>query len=263
MSDGTLRLLLPPSVGAARARARAQLLDQSLRADLEEKVSIRVADGYSDLAARVERGETDLVWMPPTICAKLEPHLRRIYKCIRYGGASYRSALVVRGGELESLEELTGKRAAWVDRLSVGGYLLAIGELKRAGVEPSKLDSRFVGSYPDALAALLENKADVCALMVRDETEAALRDALAANGGKVAADRLTSLRTTRSSPNDAVGLTRTLSERRMERISERVFETEGTRSSAALCLALEAEGFVRADPTEYEALRRMLPSPDA
>lgn len=261
MSDGALRLLLPPSVGASRARARAQLLDQSLRADLAEQVSIRVADGYNDLAARVERGETDLVWMPPTICARLEPQLRRIYKCIRYGGASYRSALVVRKGDFESLEELAGKRAAWVDKLSVGGYLLAIGELKRAGVETANLKSSFAGSYPDAIAALLENKADVCALTVRDESEAALHDALAANGGKVASDRLTSLRTTRSSPNDAVGLTRALPERRMQRLSERVFETEGTRSNAALCLALEAEGFVRADPVEYETLRRMLPTP--
>lgn len=260
MSSATLRLLLPPSVGAARARARAELLDQSLRADLAEAVRIDIADGYTDLAKRVEAGETDLVWMPPTVCARLEPQLRRIYKCVRYGGTSYRSALVVRRDDATSLEQLRGKRAAWVDRLSVGGYLLAAAELRRAGIDvASDLASEsFLGSYPDVLAALLEDRADVAAITVRDESTAALRDGLAAFGGKAAADRLTSLRTTRSSPNDAVGLTRALDERRTERISQRVFESEDTRSRAALCLALEAEGFVRAEPAEYEALRRML-----
>ncbi len=256
----TLRLLLPPSVGADRARARAELLDQSLRADLAEKIAITVADGYSDLARRVERGETDLVWMPPTVCARLEPRLRRIYKCVRYGGTSYRSAIVTRRGEVTTLSALVGKRAAWVDRLSVGGYLLAIGELRRAGFGEADLGpERFLGSYPDALGAVLDGEADFTALSVRDETSDALRDALAAYGGKAAADRLVSLRTTRSSPNDAVGLTRALDERRAARIASRVFEGEGARARAALCLALEAEGFVRAEPSEYESLRRMLP----
>ncbi|MGE0784178.1 MAG: phosphate/phosphite/phosphonate ABC transporter substrate-binding protein [Sandaracinaceae bacterium] len=263
MSSVTLRLLLPPSVGAARARARAELLDQSLRADLAEAVEIEVASGYGELASRVEAGGTDLVWMPPTICARLEPQLRRIYKCVRYGGTTYRSALVTRQGEITSIEQLRGKRAAWVDRLSVGGYLLGAAELRRAGIDPERdlASESFVGSYPDALAALLENEADFAAISVRDETLGALRDALAAHGGKPAADRLISVRTTRSSPNDAVGVTRALDERRAERLARRVFETEGTRSRAALCLALEAEGFTRADPEEYEALRRMLPRP--
>jgi len=255
----TLRLLLPPSVGSARAHARAELLDQSLRADLAETVEIDIADSYADLARRAEAGEADLVWMPPTICARLEPRCRSIHKCVRNGHATYRSCAVARRGGPGSLRELKGRRAAWVDRLSVGGYLLVFDDLRRHGIDDDDLASQtFEGSYPDAIDAVLEDRADFTALTVRDETPGATRAALAAYGGKPAADRLTAIHVTGSSPNDALGLTDALEPRRADQIARRVFDREGARAQAALCLALDAEGFSRATPGEYAPLRRLL-----
>jgi len=255
----TLRLLLPPSVGSARAHARAELLQQSLRADLAEDVEIDVADGYADLASRVEAGEADMVWMPPTVCARLEPRLHSIHKCVRQGHTTYRSCVVVRAGEVSSLRALSGLRAAWVDRLSVGGYLLAKDELARQGITDDVLgEQTFEGSYPEALDALLEERADFSALTVRDDSPGAARDGLAMYGGKPAADRLIGIHVTRTSPNDAIGLTEALDARRAEKVARRIFEKPGRRAQAALCLALDAEGFIRATPGEYRPLRRLL-----
>lgn len=254
----TLRLLLPPSVGSARARARAELLDQSLRADLAETVSIEVADGYADLGDRAERGDADLVWMPPTVCARLEPSLRAVYKCVRQGKTAYCSAIVARKGRFRALEELAGRRAAWVDRLSVGGYLLALSDLRARGIAEQLGEQRFHGAYPTALDAVLDGQADFAAVTVRDDSTPALRDALAAFGGKAAAEELSALHVTRDTPNDAVGLTRALDARRADRIARRVFEQKDARARAALCLALDAEGFVRAAPGEYAELRRLI-----
>jgi hypothetical protein len=99
---------------------------------------------------------------------------------------------------------------------------------------------------------------DAAALTVREDSMGAVRDALASHGGKPAADALAALFITSTSPNDAIGLTHALDARRADRIARRVFEGEGTRARAALCLALDAEGFVRAEPGEYAALRRLL-----
>ncbi len=255
----SLRLLLPPSVGRARARARAELLDQSLRADLAEPIAVEVAADYGELAARAER-DVHLVWMPPTICARLEPRVRALYKCQRFGRTTYRSVIVARQGELSALAELRGKRVAWVDRLSVGGYLLALAELRRAGLEPdTELASQsFVGSYPEALAAVLSGAADAAALTVRDDSKAALREALASYGGRRAAEALVGVRVTNDSPNDALAITSVLDARRAEKLERRVFAREGGRAHAALCLALDAEGFVAARPGEYGALRTLI-----
>jgi len=254
----TLRLLLPPSVGSARARARAELLDQSLRADLAETIEIDVADGYADLAERTERAEAHLVWMPPTVAARLEPSLRSLYKCVRHGRTTYRSSIVARRGEITSIEELVSKRAAWVDPLSVGGYLLAHAALEQAGIAAQLGAQAFHGSYPDALDAVLEGEADFTAITVRDDSPSGLRDGLASFGGKTAIDRLAGLHVTHESPNDAVGLTRALEPRRADRIARRVFEQRDARARAALCLALDAEGFVRASPDEYASLRELI-----
>lgn len=256
----TLRLLLPPSVGEARARARAELLDQSLRADLAEPVKVEVARDYGELADRAD-GDADLVWMPPTICARLEPRVRALYKCQRYGRTTYRSAIVVRAGGPIAIGELRGKRIAWVDRLSVGGYLLALAELKRAGIEVERdlAGQGFFGSYPDAINEVLEGRADATAVTVREDSEASVRDAIASYGGRRAADQLVAIKVTGESPNDALVITRALDDKRAEKLEKRVFEREGARARAALCLALDTEGFVRARAGEYGALRHLLP----
>jgi phosphonate transport system substrate-binding protein len=255
----TLRLLLPPSVGEARARARAELLDQSLRADLAEPVKVEVARDYTELADRA-MGDADLVWMPPTICARLEPKVRTLYKCQRYGRTTYRSALVVSAGSATSIESLKGKRIAWVDRLSVGGYLLALAELKRAGIDPERdlAGQSFLGSYPDAMNEVLEGRAYATAVTVREDSATAVRDALASYGGRRAAELLVAIKVTGESPNDALVITRGLDEKRAEKLEKRVFEREGARARAALCLALDTEGFVRAREGEYGALRHLL-----
>ncbi|HJL15790.1 MAG TPA: PhnD/SsuA/transferrin family substrate-binding protein [Sandaracinaceae bacterium LLY-WYZ-13_1] len=256
----TLRLLLPPSVGAARARARAELLDQSLRADLAEAMEVDVAADYADLAARAGAGTADLVWMPPTVCAQLESQMRALYKCIRQGRSHYRSAIVGRKGELWSLEDLRGRHAAWVDRLSVAGYLLAADLMRRSGIDPDRDlgGQRFLGSYPEALTEVLEGRADFAAITVRDESPATLRSALATHGGRRAADELATLRVTRACPNDAMAITQGLAPAQAEKLDRRVFQRDDTRSRAALCLALDADGFERARPGEYGALRDML-----
>ncbi|MBX3273486.1 MAG: PhnD/SsuA/transferrin family substrate-binding protein [Sandaracinaceae bacterium] len=253
-----LRLLLPPSVGAARARARAELLDQSLRADLGETLTIEVADGYAELAERAERGEADVVWMPPTVCARLEPSLASAFKCVRQGSTSYRSAIVAKRGTHATLDELRDARPAWVDRLSVGGHLLARAALAARGLADTLREPRFFGSYPAALEAVLDHEADFAAVAVRDDSAAALREALAAYVGKVAVDALACLFVTGDTPNDAVGVTRAVEPRAADRLARRVFENERARARAAFCLALDAEGFVRAVPGEYAELRRLL-----
>lgn len=255
----SLRLLLPPSVGRSRARARAELLDQSLRADLAEPVQVEVASDYGELAARAER-DAHLVWMPPTICARLEPLVRALYKCQRFGRTTYRSAIVARSGTVLSLRDLRGKRVAWVDRLSVGGYLLAVAELRRAGMDPDRelASQTYVGSYPEALAAVLSGGADAAALTVRDDSVASLREALASYGGRRAAEELHAIRISGESPNDALAITSVLDIRRAEKLEERVFGRESARARAALCLALDAEAFVLATPGEYAPLRELI-----
>ena len=158
-----LRVALPPSMGDAlgeRANRAAQLFSSTLG---ENFVGYVVRD-YRQLLEDLRNGDAALAWAPPVVCGQAEAiGLPVLGRGVRKGAASFRCALVARKGEIESLSELEGRRALWVDRESAGGYLLALNLLQKAGLDPSRLfsEQRFVGSYKASVEGVLSGAGDV------------------------------------------------------------------------------------------------------
>lgn len=256
-----LRFLLPPSVGESRARARGELLERSLSHDLGEPVVVEVARDYAALSEEAQSGRVHLVWAPAAVCVDLESTARAVFRVVRHGRSTYRSALLARRSQRLKLHSLGGMRAAWVDRLSLGGYLLVAHHLRGLGIEPdTTLASQvFLGTHPAALAALLEGRADLAALSVGGPLDEHVTEALELHAGRVAASELTPLTVTDAAPNDALVLTSAIEPARARALLDRVFPaSEPSPRPSSLCLAMEAEAFERARPGEYAALRRIL-----
>lgn len=256
----TIRLLLSPSIGTARARARAELLESSLADELGESVVIELSESYEALEEQVRRGGAELVWAPPAIVARVEPTAQAIFKCVRSGHASYRSALVVRADEQVSLTSGQGLRASWVERMSLGGHVLAVQHLRESGFDVDRLigSHHFVGSYPDALRELLYEEADLAAIGVHSDDDVHVREAIARFAGRVYAERLTCLAVTRPVPSDALLVTEALPPDKTVRLTRRLLPEGDERPPAGMCLALEVERFDRALPGEYEPVRELL-----
>lgn len=169
----SFRFGLPPSLGSSMARERAERLGAFIERALARKVEVGVAASYEALAKDLLAGRADAVWAPPFVCARVEAMgVRVLARGVRRGRSSYRSALVTRAGEGLTLETLHGKRVAWVDRDSVGGYLLPAAYLKAKGFEPAKgfASQHFTGSYKAALEAVLEGTADVASVFCPPES---------------------------------------------------------------------------------------------
>jgi phosphonate transport system substrate-binding protein len=255
-----LRFLVPPSVGVSRARARGELLERSLGQDLGDEVRVEVAPDYETFARIARELGAELLWAPAAICASLELDARAVFKVVREGRSTYRSALIARADARLGLSRLAGKRAAWVDPRSVGGYLLVARHLRARGVEPDRTFASqiFVGTHPAALAAVLDGAADVAAISVPSGDDEHVAQALAQHGGRVAAALLGAIAVTEAAPTDALVLTRALDEARAAALVARIFPGEGGRErSASLRLAMEADGFERAAPGEYAVLRAL------
>lgn len=252
-----LRLLLPPSVGVARAKARGELLEASLSLEMGEDVHVSVAEDYAAITRAVREPSVELVWAPAAVCAEIEDEARAIWKTVREGRAEYRSALVGRVEARLGLERLAGKRAAWVDELSIGGYLLVRQHLRERGIDPEATfaSQEFFGNHPAALEAVLDERADVAAVSVPGPHPENVAQALALHAGRAGALRLTAVAVTEPAPNDALVLTKALDPVRSKALVARVFPTAGRGKIAALCLAMESEGFERAQPGEYAKLR--------
>ena len=267
----TLRVVLPPSLGALKASARAELLAESLAVELGELVLVELATTYEDVAQRALRGKAHLVWSPAGVCPLLEPTARAMLKVVRKGVSTYRSAIVCRRDDRETaatfeaaLDDQTRAaavarrtlRAAWVDPLSIGGYLLACDHLRGLGLDPARLflTQRFYGSHPDALGALLVKAADICAVTVVRPREDDARAAFTMHVGLSARDLLV-LRTTDAAPTDALVLTNALDASRAERIVARLTTHAIGRAPSFLHAVMDAERFERAAPGEYRRHR--------
>lgn len=255
-----LRCLVPPSVGTQRARARGEILKQALERALGEEVQVEVAESYRELEEKLARGETELAWAPAAVLAKIEAAtgaLHSAHKVLRSGRASYRSAIIVRDDSpREAIGDLRGARAGWVDSLSLGGCLLALEHLRRNGVDPAELGStEYLGTHPLALGAVVEGRTDVTAVSVAGPWNEDVANALRLHAG-IGAKVLRALAITDPAPTDAFVLTDVLPLERAKAIEERLF---GRKQGSALCLAMETEGFEKAEAGEYARLKRLLP----
>ncbi len=251
---------MPPSLGPIKAAARAELLERALTSELGEPVRIEVASSYGQMVERVRQRVADLAWAPAAVVAQIEGLALAIFKVVRNGASIYRSAIVARRDEPLTIEQLRGTRAAWVDPLSLGGYLLAVDCLRRRGLDPDRTfrSQTFHGSHPAALQAVLRRDADVAALTIVGAGEQDLRRGLQMHVGVDHRD-FVMLAISEVAPTDALLLTNRLTQAHADRIVARLFSpTKRRRAPSFLLSALEAEAFEVAAPSEYAPLLRIV-----
>ena len=257
MYPAAMRFLLPPDRGSVRVSARAAVLADWMSGWLEQTVDVQAARSYRELSSAIERGDAELVWTPPAVCARVGARARTLLTAVRRDATSCSAALVVRADSgIRSLADLEGKRAAWVDPLSTSGHLMAVDHLREHGLDPERTfsEQRFAGSYRDALVELVEGRADVTSVYVVDGgPDATLRELhdLVGAGAKA----LTLLATTAPAPYDALVVPHgspdsTLLETRILALHRRM------RPPAMLLEVCRADRFVRSGTDLYGSFSR-------
>jgi len=250
-----LTFALPPSMGQEHAGQRAQRLQSNLSAALGRETTVSVAASYQSLEKDLLSGAVLAAWGPPFVCARTEAYGGRgLVRGVRAGSATYRSALVALASRKLRLEQ-EGLRAAWVDRDSTGGYLLAQALLRERGLHPFKTFSRedFVGSYRAALDEVLAGRADVTAVWCSApgaRPASALTELLGARAGEFEV-----LAHSSECPNDGVVLSPRADEPTAASL-ERVFLAlaDDAEGRALLADVFQAERFEPAPRGTYRAL---------
>ena len=252
----SLVLLFPPSLGHIAASARAEVLGEWLGKRLQSAVEVRVADDYAQLERSIAEASVDLAWAPPAVCARVHEKAVAIFKAVRGGRSEYRAALVSRSHRIKSVMELVARRAAWVDRLSAGGYLLASSFLRANGIDPDRqlAEQRFYGSYAIAVRAVLRGDSDFTSVYTRGAEVAAARQSLL----ELVGDRARHLHVvafTPQAPTDGLVITRRPAAEQTLAAVERLCEAMGdAQRSNLLNVILDADSLVRAASGDYAAL---------
>jgi two-component system NtrC family sensor kinase len=234
---------------------RAELLSTTLSARLRRPVLVEVADSYEELEREVLSAAVEVAWAPPSLCARAEPTARAILRATRGGRSEYHSALICRADDPLTIDTLSGRRAAWVDRRSTGGYLLAAAHLRRLGRPPEKVlaSESFYGSYGAALSAVLSGEADFTAIYVADVDHASVRATLLQYVGEDEG-RLVAFECTAASPTDGLVITARTSAPDAKSLLEAILPDSSSKGPPTLLQVCEADSFTLARPGEFAAL---------
>lgn len=161
----------------------ADYLAQALVGHGVDAVEIFVATDKSSLIVGLEAGEIDVYFDSPLIMAEImkEAPLRPVLRRWKKGVAEYHSVFfALQNGEIETLDDLPGRRVAFERDFSTSGYLLPKSDLLRRGYQVTALASResavptseigYVFSNDDANTMLWVLQGAVAAGVVDSET---------------------------------------------------------------------------------------------
>ena len=161
---GRIRLGLIPfgEGGDARVQAFAGALAEAV--DME--IDLHHAADYRALASAMEQGLVHFAWLPPLSAARLvrSGSITPAAVAVRHGVASYYAGLItLESSGIQSIADLKGLRAAWVDRESASGYLVIRAALRQMGVSlvDAFAQDLFLRSHAEVARALDEGIADV------------------------------------------------------------------------------------------------------
>jgi eukaryotic-like serine/threonine-protein kinase len=252
---------LPPWRGYVRMGlvAAPRVVDGELLRRLEQALggrwSLRRFASYSTLVDALCEDEIELAWLPPVayLRARQLGPVHLLLALARGGTTAYGSALVAspRGG-IQSLAQIRGKRVAWVDVWSAAGYLMPLGVLREAGLDPAQVfaSQAFVGSHRAVLDALEQGRADLGATYCSLDEHGAL---VAAPWSDRPGFRPIAL--SGAIPGDAICASGELSLKDAEAMVEPLITLSTQPAGAALLRRLfGTERFAGVDPSYYQAL---------
>ncbi len=215
-------------------------------------VALAVADSYAALLQSFAKGELEAAWFTPAMVveASRRTRLALIAGSTRDGASDYFATLVVRrGSDVQTLADLQGRRAGWVDPWSAAGYLYPRRMLRDVGLDPSSVfaKQKFYGSHPAVLAALRDGEIDVGATYL-DSTGQLRR----LDGDEVT--DLGPLGRTAAIPSDALCLSDQVGDGDVMITRDHLAGPE----SAELAATLQAQGFATRQLGDYAMVRALL-----
>ncbi len=160
-----LRLSLVPYASAEELKAAHGPLVAWLSMKLKVPVELVISENYDDAAAKLQKGEVDLVEMSSYAYVRAQKwlKLRPLVTAIADGSATAGGYIIVRqDSPLRRLEDLKGSAFGFVDPASAAGYLYPLKLLKDRGLDPKSLfaSTQFMGNHENVLMAIYEGAID-------------------------------------------------------------------------------------------------------
>ncbi|MGE5186040.1 MAG: phosphate/phosphite/phosphonate ABC transporter substrate-binding protein [Acidobacteriota bacterium] len=162
----SITLAVVPSATPGDHRAALDELCGALSTQLGYRVRGMTPESYSELISQLERDRVQYAWMSPAlvVLAAEKQRLEPLLSAVREDRTDYRSVLFVADeAPFQRIDDLHGKKVAWVDAASASGYLVPRLHLAAKGIAPARLfgDELFLRSHAEVVRAVYDGRADI------------------------------------------------------------------------------------------------------
>ncbi|MHB8934249.1 MAG: phosphate/phosphite/phosphonate ABC transporter substrate-binding protein, partial [Bellilinea sp.] len=157
-----IKVLFVPSVDANVIVSGGQMMADALNQATGMTFEVSVPTSYAATIEEMCASPADTMGFIPALGYVFANELCGVdvaFKAVRRGWDVYWAQfLVARDSDIQTIEDLDGKKWGYTDAGSTSGYMFPLAMLKEAGVEPS--ESIATGGHPQAVKAVYNGEVD-------------------------------------------------------------------------------------------------------
>jgi phosphonate transport system substrate-binding protein len=249
-ADRPLVITAVPFDNPEEQRAVFGLLSQHLARRLDREVRFESSSSYDDVIDSLAKGKADVAFLGAAayLQARRTGQARAILKTVRHKKTEYFGVFVVkRGSPLKTLEQLKGKKVAFVDPNSTGGFHFPRQLLRARGMDPDKdVVPVFAGGHHKVVKMVAAGEVEAGACF--EGAEAVLPDP----------DSVVAIARTEPVPNDPVVVRPGLGPDVIKRLRSALMELTTLPEARNFFTFSEIDGFVPAVDGDYDAVAQQI-----
>lgn len=178
-ANKVLQVQFVPTNNDGTMEAKAKPFAEYLTEKLGVEVNVTLATDYSTIVEAMESGQVDLGIMPPAayVQARDLGAAKALLTSVLGGynretgepeegltRGTFKAEILVRAdSDIQTLEDLKGKKIATLSPTSASGYIYPVAEMKNIGIDPvTECTLTTVNDIPSEITAVLNGQQDAC-----------------------------------------------------------------------------------------------------
>jgi phosphonate transport system substrate-binding protein len=260
--DNPLKVFLIPSVDAQMLKDKAKDLKVALEESTGYSIKLSVPSSYIAVVEAFGTKKADVAVMNTFgyLLAHKKYDVEAKLMVTRFGRDTYKSQIIVHSdSDIKNLEDLNGKKFAFVDPASASGHLLAKDLFNKKGI---KLGQEMFSQKHDSVVTMVYQKqVDAGATFYSPLKDGKIQDArrLVRTQFPDVEDKVKILSLTDAIPNDPIIFRKEIETEMKEKIVQAFIDfmetPQGIKTFENLYLV---DGVVRVDDSKYDSVRKLL-----
>lgn len=263
-AERPLTMVFVPSVNSEELATSADELAELLETETGYKVKGDVGSSYSAVVEAMGAGHVDIGWLNPFsyVLAHNKYGVEPLLIATRDGMRSYHGVIFTRTDSgINTLQDLKGKRFAFVDPLSTSGTIYPKLAMMSAGIDPEKDlgQTLFAGGHDKVVVAVYQKQVDAGAVYggadrdARDRVEGTIPDVLQKTKVIAKTDPI---------PNDNVSVRKELPEEVKSKLKAALEKISASDAGRRILGNYDIDGVQPVTNADYESLRKAAQSLD-